>query len=612
MQVNASLSQSLIAVNQPTTVDLVLGFQAPAQTGDQPRIPLNLSLVLDRSASMGGRPLKYAIAAAQALVNFLTPEDYLSVVVYDDTTQTILAPQRVTDPKAIQKQIGRIRAGGLTNLSGGWMQGCDFVKANQTEDSLNRVLLLTDGIANRGITNHSVLVETAREQAEAGIITTTLGFGNNFVEDLLIEMANAAGGNFYYIQSPDDAEEVFRIELESLVAVVAQNLSVTITPDAAVQRIHLLNNYRRQQQEKTLHVFLGDVYATEPKPLLLEFELGAIANPGEQHLAILSYGYQQVVDGAIQLKQGELPITIQADSAEAAAAAQPDPAIQQQTSLLRMARAKDEALGLADQEDYQNAAQILRQIVERIQAKELELSFDVAEELEHLLFYADRLEQRRFDRATRKEMRDQSHQARTRSRADLSARSTTSGSTEGLDVVKTAEDGVLVECRRSGGKLRVRAVSEGYDPDLNVQFPRAIREEGVTYLVDELQSASNGSFYRAVGTIKVYDPTGQHRSRAAAGRSSRSTAKLSAAKVSVSLDELETTDTVGEGILIQCVNDGKKLRARVVSDGYDPDYNVRFPRSVRKEGVLFVVDAVKESGQGGSYITLGKVKRLVQ
>ena len=60
------------------------------------------------------------------------------------------------------------------------------------------------------------------------------------------------------------------------------------------------------------------------------------------------------------------------------------------------------------------------------------------------------------------------------------------------------------------------------------------------------------------------------------------------------------------------MQDGKKLRARVVSDGYDPNFNVRFPRGVREEGILFVVDAVKEAGQGGSYIAMGKVKRLVQ
>ena len=89
---------------------------------------------------------------------------------------------------------------------------------------IHRVLLLTDGLANVGVTDPNVLIATARQKAEAGVVTTTLGFGTNFNEDLLIGMAQAAGGNFYFIQTPDEAEEVFRIEAESLASVVAQNL----------------------------------------------------------------------------------------------------------------------------------------------------------------------------------------------------------------------------------------------------------------------------------------------------------------------------------------------------------------------------------------------------
>ena len=80
-------------------------------------------------------------------------------------------------------------------------------------------------------------------------------------------------------------------------------------------------------------------------------------------------------------------------------------------------------------------------------------------------------------------MRDQSYQTRNRNREDLKLRGTTSGNADSLEAVSDAGHGILVECIRVGGKLRIKVISEGYDPSLNVQFPRSIREEGVTYIV---------------------------------------------------------------------------------------------------------------------------------
>lgn len=606
MQVNYTFSHPLIAINQPANVDLLVSFKGE-NNQSAPRLPLNLSLVLDRSGSMGGQPLNYAIQAAQKLVEYLTPEDFLSVVIYDDTPQTILPPQPVQDKAAIQSQIGRIRAGGLTNLSGGWLMGCDRVKQNQSSERINRVLLLTDGKANQGITNSQVLINTAREQAEQGIITTTLGFGNYFNEDLLIGMANAAGGNYYYIQTPDEAEAVFRIELESLLSVAAQNLTVTVQPEASIEVEQILNNYRTRIDGNQQEIFIGDVYGVEPKPLAIALSLPPFSAQGSQKLAILTYEYQTVTDGSIQQLRDRIDLEIAVGSADEASQIQPDAAVQEQTTKLRIAKVKDEAISLADSGNYQQASQTLRQTVTDLKLKALDESFEVAEEIEQLDYYAQRLENRQFDSTSRKEMRDQSYQARARDRGDLKLRGI-AGSTDSLEAVSTAEGGILVECIREGGKLRVRAVSEGYNPDLNIQFPRGIREAGASYIVEELHLAANGSFYRASGEIKLFVPPGQERRRV----KSSSPQKRQTAKATGSAADLETTTTVGDGVLVQCVKDGKKLRARVVSDGYNPNYNIRFPRNVREEGMLFVVDEVKENAQGGSYIAYGKIRRLVQ
>ncbi len=606
MKVNYSLSKSQIAVNRATTVDIIINFQGEDNNSTSRR-SINLSLVLDRSGSMSGSPIRNAINAAQQLVEYLTPEDYLSVVIYDDVAETLLPPQLVTDKAKIKKAIGKIRTRGITNLSGGWLRGCDLVKSQQASEKLNRVLLLTDGLANRGITDPQVLTKTAKEKAEAGIITTTLGFGNRFNEDLLIAIADAAGGNFYFIQSADDAANVFTIEMESLTSVIGQNLTVNLETKNAIEVGEILNKYPSQQLDKGVEVFLGDVYQVESKPLALQFSIPAIATEGQIDLGTISYTYQRVVDGSIQQFTDSLPLSIAVVSPEEANKIELDKDVTQQASQLRIAKQKDEAISLADKGNYKQAAAILRQAVEELKVKALDEYFEIAEEIEQLKYYAKRLDDKRFDLAIRKEMRDQSYQARKRDRDDLKLRGTTAGASSGLQIVTDSGEGVVVKCDRISGKLRIRVISDGYNPDFNVQFPRSIREEGASYVVDEIQLSANGTFYHAVGDIRRLLKPGEKLTTVTA----RAT-NFQKAKVQGTAADLETTDTVGDGVLVQCLKEKGKLRVRVVSDGYNPDWNMRFPRSIREEGTMYVVDEVKESSQGGFYLAYGKIKRFVQ
>ena len=133
MKVNYSWNQNAIASNTATTADLILTFQETDSSKNK-RLPLNISLILDRSGSMHGNALHNAKSAAKKLIEYLTPEDYISVVAYDDFAEIIVEPQLVTDKKEIQKQINSISTRGLTNLSGGWLLGCDLIAKNQTSD----------------------------------------------------------------------------------------------------------------------------------------------------------------------------------------------------------------------------------------------------------------------------------------------------------------------------------------------------------------------------------------------------------------------------------------------------------------------------------------------
>ena len=130
-------------------------------------------------------------------------------------------------------------------------------------------------------------------------------------------------------------------------------------------------------------------------------------------------------------------------------------------------------------------------------------------------------------------------------------------------------------------------------------------------VVENLQLSADGSFYRASGKICRLVRPGEEHLFSSHGSTRQPAAKRQKADA-LSLADLETTTSVGEGVLLQCLKDGKKLRIRVVSDGYSPVFNIRFPRSIREEGALYVVDEVEEVASGGSYIAYGKIRRFVQ
>jgi Ca-activated chloride channel family protein len=233
-------------------------------------------------------------------------------------------------------------------------------------------------------------------------------------------------------------------------------------------------------------------------------------------------------------------------------------------------------------------------------------------EIEQLEYFAGRIAQKALGNAGRKELRDQSFQTMARNRSDLVGRGVTAGDeVYAMPVVNEVASGVELICVREGGKLRVKLVSDSYDSSKNVQFPRAIRAEGARYVVEKIELSSDGSFYRVVGKISRFAKPGEADIFVAPSQS-RSTNTGKASKAPATAADLVATDTINDGVLVQCVKDGSKLRARVVSDGYEPDWNMRFPRSIREEGMLYVVDEIKTAPDGKSYIACGDIKRFVQ
>ncbi|QHG17540.1 VWA domain-containing protein [Nostoc sp. ATCC 53789] len=601
--------QSILPAGSSLKTNILLRFRP--DIAESPRRNLNLSLVIDRSGSMAGAALHHALKAAESVVDQLEPDDILSVVVYDDEVDSVVPPQAVTNKATLKDSIRKVRAGGITNLSGGWLKGCEHVKTRLDPQKINRVLLLTDGHANMGIQDPKVLTATSGQKAEEGITTTTLGFAQGFNEDLLIGMARAARGNFYFIQSIDEASEVFSIELDSLRAVVGQNLTVKLELAEGVSLVDTLSLAKVSQNDAGQAVIsLGELYEGEDKLLGLSLLISS-AQVGELPVMKLHYSADVIQNDLIQNVSGTADIIAKVGTVEEAAFASTSH-ITLELSRLTIAKAKETALDLAENGRHQEAEETLRTLVKDLRDKGLNENFEIAEEIDQLEYFASRIAQKALGNAGRKELRDQSYQTMNRNRNDLVGRGVTAGDeVYAMPVVNEVGSGVELYCLREGGKLRVKVISEGYDSAKNVQFPRSIRAEGARYVVEGLELSSENTFYRVRGNITRFAQPGEA-DIFVAPRQSNIAYTGKASKGPASSADLPTTDVVKDGILVQCVKDGSKLRARVVSDGYEPDWNMRFPRSVREEGMLYVVDEVKTAPDGKSYIACGEIKRFVQ
>ena len=215
---------------------------------------LNLSIVLDKSSSMSGQPLFEAKQAAIMMVNKMRPTDQVSVVAYNEIAHLIIPTTSCKNKGEIINAIHNIYEGGMTNLHSGWLMGAEQVALKKDIKSINRVLLLSDGNANKGVTDLGELKNHCSRLAETSITTSTYGLGSHFNEELMISMAGAGLGHSYYGQTSNDLMDPFNEEFETLLNTVATELQV-VSEHPNFVKLELMNNYNIMENNSNLLKF---------------------------------------------------------------------------------------------------------------------------------------------------------------------------------------------------------------------------------------------------------------------------------------------------------------------------------------------------------------------
>src|ERR1700730_1314598 len=206
--------------------EVVVKIDLDSETGRRSnRSPLNIAVVIDHSGSMAGAKIEKTKQAAMQLIDQLTPQDTLALIEFDDRVTVLFPSQHVVDRQALKAQVQRIEPGGSTALYAGVEAGGkQLLEIESRTERINRVILLSEGLANVGRSSTSALKSLGRSLSRQGVSVTTIGVGDDYNEDLMAGLAEASDANYYYVQDAEKLPEIFAKELGGLQTATAREV----------------------------------------------------------------------------------------------------------------------------------------------------------------------------------------------------------------------------------------------------------------------------------------------------------------------------------------------------------------------------------------------------
>ena len=277
VKLNVALAKPFLLAGQKQTTYLKVGLTGFALQDKEERTPVNVAIVIDKSGSMSGEKIRKAKEAALMAIDRLTRRDIVSVVAYNHTVEVLLPATKVTDRAAIRAAIGRLTAGGNTALFAGVSKGGEEVRKFLDRNRVNRIVLLSDGLANVGPSSPAELGDLGGSLIKEGISVTTIGLGLGYNEDLMTQLARRSDGNHGFVKEPADLAKIFKFEFGDVLSVVAKEVAVTIRCAEGIRPIRLLGR-KGDIVGQEVTAAINQLYSEQEKYVLLEVEVP----PGEE------------------------------------------------------------------------------------------------------------------------------------------------------------------------------------------------------------------------------------------------------------------------------------------------------------------------------------------
>ena len=270
------LVQNKVLQGSDGRVNLALTLRASDSFGSGILSPpgVDMVIVLDRSGSMNGPKISNARQAVLNLLSSLSAKDRFALITYSDGVQVVAGLQRVTADhrQRLEALISGVTAGGATNLGAGLMAGINVTLSAAETANAAKVILISDGLANKGITDTTRLSTMAAIAVEKEFAVSTVGVGNDFNEQLMTAIADRGAGNYYYLENPMAFVEVFQKEFSYTKARLATNVSISLQLDNGVSLVDVAG-YPINIQKDRAAFYPGDLRYGQTRKLFLTLQV---------------------------------------------------------------------------------------------------------------------------------------------------------------------------------------------------------------------------------------------------------------------------------------------------------------------------------------------------
>ncbi len=282
-----------------------------ADVAPKAAMPVHLSLVIDRSGSMKGGRLESAIASATQAIARLRDGDRISVVAFDQSAQTIVAPTTldVVSRANVIAAVKKLTLGGDTCMSCGLVSALALLGGGA--DEAKRVVLLSDGRANLGVKDAAGFDLLGQNAAKSDVNITTIGVGDDYDSKSLVALAHESNGQHYYAQKDADLTAIFDAQAQAFASVVATHGEAVIKLAPGVKLVKVLDRMNRIDDlggQTTVHVPLGQFARSERKTVLIRIAVEPTGTLAQ--LATVDLSYREVGASAMRVVSGSLAVPV--------------------------------------------------------------------------------------------------------------------------------------------------------------------------------------------------------------------------------------------------------------------------------------------------------------
>lgn len=379
-----------------------------------PRLPLNLALVIDRSGSMSGSKIEKARQSAIQIVDQLQKDDTFSLIAYDSQVQVLVPSQPVEDKKYLKQRISQLEPGGSTALYAGVEEGAQQLEKYLTKKRVNRVILLSDGLANVGPSSPRELSRLGVELARNGISVSTLGIGDDYNEDLMAALAEASDANYYYVKDVEDLPKILAKELGILTRVAARELRIEVICPDGIEPIGFIGR-PETFKHGVAQIDMGPLASGQNRYLFLRCVVEDPSKLSKTEVAKVNLDYSDELNGGQRRAKSEV-VKVEFSDDKDAVVLSINKDVLVEKELVLNAEQKSQAIKAADEGNYKAAAVVINSQISRLSSASYDAPAEKKQELQaeiqNLSQRAKELEEGRMDKGARKQMQSESYKTR--------------------------------------------------------------------------------------------------------------------------------------------------------------------------------------------------------